>query len=240
MISTRGLTRRFGNKTAVADLTCDIPAGRIVALLGANGAGKTTTINMLTTLLAPSAGSAEVAGHDIVTHGDRVRQAIGYVPEHGAVYEGLTADEYLELAATVRELDPSEARARVDHYLGIFELTAERGHRLGTFSKGMRRKVLVTAALMHRPEVLFLDEPMDGLDVRSQKLLGELLREEAERGCLVLYSSHILQQVEELCAEVVLIHAGRLKYQGGMTDLRAAHAGAGLRDIFLELTEGGV
>jgi ABC-2 type transport system ATP-binding protein len=239
VIRTRGLTRRFGEKTAVDALDCELGPGRIVALLGANGAGKTTTINMLTTLLAPSAGSAEVGGHDVVAHGDGVRRIIGYVPEHGAVYEGLTADEYLDLAATVREMDPAEARARIDHHLELFELTAERGHRLGTFSKGMRRKVLVTAALLHRPEVLFLDEPMDGLDVRSQKLLGDLLRAEADRGCLVLYSSHILQQVEELCEEVVLIHEGRLKFQGGMADLRAAHAGAGLRDIFLALTEDG-
>ncbi len=237
MIQITNLTRRFDSLVAVDDLTVEVPAGKIVALLGANGAGKTTTLNMLTTLLEPSEGTARVAGHDIRDEGPAVRRALGYVPEHGILYEGLTADEYLELAGRVRGLDAAAIRERAGKLLDFFCIDEVRDNRLGTFSKGMRRKVLVTAALLHRPQVLFLDEPMDGLDVKSQKGLGDLLREQAASGCTVVYSSHILQQVEELCEHVVLIHQGRLRYAGPLADLRQSHAGAGLRDIFLELTE---
>ena len=237
MIQIRNLTRRFESLTAVDDLSVDIPSGAITALLGANGAGKTTTLNMLTTLLAPTSGTAEVAGHDIVTQGAEVRRRLGYVPEHGAVYEGLTADEYLELAGRIRGLDTDTIMDRSTELLTYFEVADARGTLLGSFSKGMRRKVLVTAALLHRPPVLLLDEPMDGLDVKSQTRLAERLRREAEDGRTVIYSSHVLQQVEELCDRVVLIHAGRLRWQGPLDELRDAHAGAGLRDIFLELTE---
>lgn len=240
MISIRHLTRRFENLTAVSDLTVEIPSGRIVALLGANGAGKTTTLNMLTTLMTPTAGTAEVGGFDITTEGGDVRRIIGYVPEQGALYEGLTADEFLELAGRIRGLSGEVIEKRSAELLEFFDLADSRHLRLGTFSKGMRRKILVTASLLHQPEVLFLDEPMDGLDVRSQKKLGELLQRKAAEGCTVIYSSHILQQVEELCEDVVLIHQGSLKWHGPLNELRAAHQGAGLRDIFLELTEDGV
>ncbi len=237
MISIRHLTRRFENLTAVNDLTVEIPTGRIVALLGANGAGKTTTLNMLTTMMAPTEGTALVGGFDICTEGGEVRRILGYVPEHGALYEGLTADEFLELAGRVRGLSGEVIKQRATEMLDFFELTDARHQRLGTFSKGMRRKALVAAALLHQPKILFLDEPMDGLDVRSQKKLGELLQQQAASGCTVIYSSHVLQQVEELCQEVVLIHKGCLRWHGPLDELRAAHQGAGLRDIFLQLTE---
>ncbi len=212
MIVTRGLTRRFDKLVAVDNLDVEIPSGRIVAMLGANGAGKTTTLNMLTTLTAPSAGTAEVGGFDILEQGSQVRRILGYVPEHGALYEGLTADEYLELAGRIRGLAAAEVAARATRWLEFFELTEFRAQRLASFSKGMRRKVLVIAALLHE-------------------------QEQAAAGCTVVYSSHILQQVEELCDHVVLIHQGTLRWQGDLVDLKAGHAGAGLRDIFLELTE---
>ncbi|MEN8006867.1 MAG: ABC transporter ATP-binding protein [Candidatus Krumholzibacteriota bacterium] len=238
MIQLQGLTRTFDSLTAVDNLTVTIPAGKIIALLGPNGAGKTTTLNMLTTLLAPTSGTATVAGYDILTQGQDVRRSLGYVPEHGSLYEGLTADEYLELAGKIRGLDDAVISRRATEYMEHFEVAEARNNRLGTFSKGMRRKILVTAALLHKPDVLFLDEPMDGLDVKSQKRLGALLKKEAAAGRTVVYSSHILQQVEELCEHVILIHEGCLRYEGPLSDLRDSHAGAGLRDIFLELTDG--
>jgi len=237
MIKIENLTRRFDSLTAVDNLTVEIPPGKIVALLGPNGAGKTTTINMLTTLLKPTSGTASVCGFDIHNDSGSVRNILGYVPEHGALYEGLTADEYLELAGRIRGLDRDTLHQRASDYLEHFEVAGARGDRLASFSKGMRRKVLVTAALLHEPRVLFLDEPMDGLDVKSQKRLGDLLQRKAGEGCTVVYSSHILQQVEELCEHVILIHEGKLRYEGSLENLKADHAGAGLRDIFLEMTE---
>ncbi len=238
MIHLHSLTRRFDDLLAVDALDLTIPAGCITALLGPNGAGKTTTLNMLTTLLPPTSGSAEVAGCDIVDDAPGVRRAIGYVPEHGAVYEGLTADEFLELAGRVRGLEPDVIHRRATRLLEFFEVADARGKRLGAHSKGMRRKVLVTAALLHDPQVLFLDEPMDGLDVKSQKRLGDLLRDLAAEGKTVVYSSHVLQQVEELCEHLVLMHKGALLREGPLADLRNEHGGAGLRDVFLAMTEG--
>lgn len=237
MIRCTHLTRTFGDITAVNDLTVTIPAGRITALLGPNGAGKTTTLGMLTTLLPPTSGTAEVAGCDIQADPSGVRRSLGYVPEGAAVYEGLTADEFLELAGRIRGLDPDVIHDRATRLLTHFDVADARGRRLGEFSKGMLRKVLVASALLHDPQVLFLDEPMDGLDVSSQKRLADLLQDLAAGGKAVVYSSHVLQQVEELCEHLVLLHRGVLTWDGPLAELKARHGGAGLRDAFLAMTE---
>jgi ABC-2 type transport system ATP-binding protein len=236
MLELAGLTRRFGAHTAVDGLDLTVPAGRLVGLLGANGAGKTTTLNLLATLLAPCAGTARVAGHDIRTAVLDVRRNLGYVPEHGAVYEGLTAREYLELAALLHGLEPERSRARAARLLAHFELDTVLDQQLASFSKGMRRKVLVVAALLHDPPVLLLDEPMDGLDVASQRRLADLLVQLAAGGKTVLYSSHVLQQVEEICEHLVLIHRGKLLFAGSIADLRREHGGLPLPDLFLRMT----
>jgi ABC-2 type transport system ATP-binding protein len=238
-VELEGIGRDFGDVVAVDRLDVRLEPGRVVGLLGANGAGKTTTLEMLATLLAPSRGTARVAGHDVTADLMAVRRHLGYVPEHGAVYEGLTAREYLELAATLHDLPVEQGRARAGRLLAHFDLEDALDRRLAGFSKGMRRKVLVIAALLHDPPVLLLDEPMDGLDVPSQRLLGDLLRELAAGGKTVVYSSHVLQQVEEVCEDLVLIHEGRLLWQGEIATLRREHAGASLTDIFLRLTHDG-
>jgi ABC-2 type transport system ATP-binding protein len=152
------------------------------------------------------------------------------------VYEGLTAREYLELAGLLHDLDPGRALRRAERLLAHFQLGDVLDDRLASFSKGMRRKVLVTAALLHDPQVLFLDEPMDGLDVASQRRLADLLQQLAAEGKLVLYSSHVLQQVEEICQDLLLIHRGRLLWQGEVSALRQEHDGRSLTDIFLAMT----
>jgi ABC-2 type transport system ATP-binding protein len=240
MVTTDRLTRRFGSITAVDALTLEVPAGKVVGLLGANGAGKTTTIHMLTTLLEPSAGSAAIAGHDVREDPIGARRALGYVPEHGAVYEGLTADEYLEMAGRIRGLPRETIFGRAERILDHFGLgAADRARRLGTYSKGMRRKVLVTAALLHDPPLLLLDEPMDGLDVMSQRKLADLLREFAGGERTVLYSSHVLEQVERLCDTLVFLHEGKLMWHGDVAALRERHDDAPLSDIFLRMTAPG-
>jgi ABC-2 type transport system ATP-binding protein len=236
MIRIEGLTRRFGSTLAVDQLTVDLSPGRVVGLLGANGAGKTTTLNMLTTLLEPTSGTARVAGYDILEEALEVRRVMGYVPEHGAVYEGLTASEYLEMVGRVRGLDKRTLRGRADRILSHFDVTDDRKRRLGTLSKGMRRKVLVTAALLHDPRVLFLDEPMDGLDVVSQRKFADLLRDLGSEGRIVVYSSHILEQVERVCDTLVFLHRGSLLWSGDIEILSDAHAGAALGEIFVAMT----
>ena len=239
MISITGLGRSYGSIAALRPLTLDLPSGRTIGLLGANGAGKTTTLNLLTTLLEPSEGTAVVAGCDIRQDPLGVRRAIGYVPEHASAYDGLTADEYLELAGRVRDLPEDTWRPRADRFLTHLGLQDARQRRLGTYSKGMRAKVLLAAALLHDPQVLILDEPMSGLDVESQRVVSVLLREMTAAGRTVLYSSHVLEQVEQLCDVLVLLHRGSLLWHGSIEELRTKHGDASLSEIFLRMTHSG-
>lgn len=236
MIELQGLGRRFGSLVAVHPLTLTLPPGVIVGLLGANGAGKTTTLNMLATLLPPSEGTALVDGHDIRTEPLEVRRRLGYVPEHASVYEGLTAEEYLDLAGRVRGMDADVLQGRADRFFSHLGLTEARRRRLGTYSKGMRAKVLLAAALLHEPAVLVLDEPLSGLDVASQRLVADLLREFATAGGTVIYSSHVLEQVERLCDVLVLLHEGRLLWEGHVEALTSSRGGAPLAEVFLRMT----
>lgn len=236
MIELEGLGRTFGSVVALQPLTLALPAGAVVGLLGANGAGKTTCLNMLATLLPPTQGTARVDGCDVREQPLEVRRRIGYVPEHAAVYEGLTCDEYLELAGRIRGLSEDVLRGRADRFLKHLGLTDARQRRLGTFSKGMRGKTLLAAALLHDPKVLILDEPLSGLDPASQRLVSDLLREMAGAGRTVLYSSHVLEQVEQVCDVLVLLHQGRLLWHGAIAELRERHAGARLSDVFLKMT----
>lgn len=237
MIDIEGLSRTYGADLAVDALTVTVPAGCIVGLLGVNGAGKTTTLNMLATLLPPTAGTARVLGHDIRQEPMTVRRLLGYVPEHAALYEGLTAREYLELAGEIHRLNKDTIHRRMTGLMAHLELTGVQDRKLGTFSKGMRAKILMAAAVMHRPQVLLLDEPLNGLDVPSQRMLASLLRSMAAEGRTILYSSHILEQAQDLCGHVLLIHNGHLVYTGTVTALRAAHGGNSLGDILLHLTD---
>ena len=238
MIVTTGLCRRFGSVVALEPLTLTLEGGAVIGVLGGNGAGKTTLLSMLATLLLPTEGTAEVRGHDVVREPLEVRRLVGYVPEHASVYEGLTADEYLELCGRIRGMQAATLQGRADRLLAHLGLAEARKRRLGTFSKGMRGKVLLAAALLHDPAVLILDEPLSGLDVASQALVGELLREMARNGRTILYSSHVLEQVESHCDVLLLLHAGKLLWHGSLDDLRAGHDGAALAAIFLAMTAG--
>ena len=236
MIDMAALGRRYGSRVAVHPLTVIIPAGHVVGFLGANGAGKTTTLNMLATILEPSEGTARVAGFDVRESPLEVRRHIGYVPEHAASYDGLTADEHLELAARIRGLPEATWRPRADRLLEHLGIAADRGRRLGSFSRGMRTKAVLAGALLHDPAVLLLDEPMNGLDVAAQAVLAALLRDLANDGRTVVYSSHVLDQVERVCDYLLVIDHGRLLWHGDTQALLAEHAGASLSDIFLRIT----
>ena len=238
MIKLDELTRSFGNTLAVDHASLEIPSGTVYGLLGPNGAGKTTTIKMLTTLLVPSAGTASVAGSDVIKAADDVRRKVGYVPEQIALYQGLTAREYLEFAGHIRALAEDVIAARSGRLMEHFGLADDCDRRLTEFSKGMQRKVLMCAALLHDPEVLILDEPMEGLDVRSQAVLKSALRDFVAGGKTVLYSSHVLEVVEVVCTHLAIIHHGKIITQGSVADLLANNGGDSLSDIFLKLTGG--
>ncbi len=208
-IEAHHLRKRFGSKTAVEDLSLSVRYGEILGFLGPNGAGKTTTLKMLTGLLPPDSGEARVAGFDVVRQPLEVKRRIGVVPESGALYAHLTAAEYLQWVATLHRLPQDAAEERAARLLELFDLTDVRHQRMTGYSKGMRKKVLLAAALLPNPDVLFLDEPLEGLDVHAVRVVKDLLRQLAAVGKTIFLCSHILEVVERLCTHVVVLHRGR-------------------------------
>ena len=236
MIDVRGLTRLYGQKVAVDNLSLHAAPGEIVGFLGPNGAGKSTTVKVITGLIRPDSGTVTVCGFDVVREPLEVKKRLGYVPETPALYDSLTALEYLELVACLHHLEPKAAEARRRELLELFGLTTQTGQRLSEYSKGMRQKVVLAAALIHRPDVLVLDEPLDGLDANSAMIVKELLRKLADQGKTILFSSHILEVVERMCTRIVIINEGRSVTSGTSADIRAAAGAATLEEAFSRLT----
>ncbi|MGE5176851.1 MAG: ABC transporter ATP-binding protein [Hyphomicrobiales bacterium] len=235
-IAIRDLVRRYGDIEAVRGVSLDVPGGEVFGLLGPNGAGKSTTLKILATLLRPTSGTVSVGGHNVATDADAVRRIIGYVPEGADLYESLSGLEFLELVADLHEIPPDVAASRRDPLLESLDLTEDASRPIGGYSKGMKQKVLITAALQHDPRVLLLDEPLDGLDVASQEVLKGIIRRFASEGRTVIYSSHILEVVERVCDRVGILSQGRIAALGAPADLLAAHPGKTLAEIFLAIT----
>lgn len=238
MIHTDNLGKDYGGKVALQALTMDAGPGDILGFLGPNGAGKSTTVKILTGMLKPSTGSARVAGFDVVTAPLEVKRRIGFVPETGALYEALTADEYLEMAGCLHHLDAATRKARVDELLDLFDLAKARASRLSEFSKGMKQKVVIAAALLHKPEVLFLDEPLDGLDANTAMLVKELLKQLANQGRTILFCSHILDVVERICTRIVIIDQGLKIAEGTADEIKRQTRASSLELAFNQLTGG--
>lgn len=236
MIKTEHLSREYGSKVALYDLNLIVEPGEILGFLGPNGAGKSTTVKILTGMIRPTTGRASVAGYDIVERPIEAKQRLGYVPETAALYDGLTAAEYLELMACLHHLDTKTSEARATELLELFGLAAERHQRMSEFSKGMRQKVLIAAALIHRPEVLFLDEPLDGLDANAALVVKEVLRQLAGQGRTILFCSHILDVVERMCTRIVIINNGRQIANGTSEEIRRTTGTASLEAAFSQLT----
>ncbi len=236
MIVTENLSREYGHKIALFGLNLRVEPGEILGFLGPNGAGKSTTVKILTGMIRPTSGRASVAGFDVVEQPMEAKKRIGYVPETAALYDGLTAAEYLELIACLHHLDRDTARARSGELLDLFGLMADQYQRLSEFSKGMRQKVLIASALMHRPEVLFLDEPLDGLDANAAMVVKEVLKRLAAQGKTILFCSHILDVVERMCTRIVIISSGRQIADGTAAQIRESTGTATLEDAFSKLT----
>lgn len=232
-IELERLSRRYGDFEAVRGLSLSIPPGEVFGLLGPNGAGKSTTLKMLATLLKPTGGRGRIAGFDLVASANDVRRHLGYVPEGADLYDVLSGSEFLELVASLHGLAPDEAVRRRDGLADRLDLAAELDKPIGEYSKGMKQKLLLIAALQHDPSVLLLDEPLDGLDVAAQEELKAILRERAAAGGAVVYSSHILEVVEKVCDRVGILHRGDLAAVGRPRDLAV---GESLANVFLRIT----
>jgi ABC-2 type transport system ATP-binding protein len=238
MIEARELTRLYGEKLALDHLDLTAEKGEIVGLLGPNGAGKTTTVKILTCMLPPSSGSARVAGHDVSADPLEVKRRIGFVPESGAVYENLTANEYLEFVAHLHHLEPEGARRRIAEMFELLGLLEAADQRMTGFSKGMKQKVLIAAALVHNPDVLFLDEPLNGIDANGAALIKELMKQLAASGKTILFCSHVLDVVERVCHRIVIVSGGRAVADGTAAELTARTRTPRLEDAFVKLTSG--
>jgi ABC-2 type transport system ATP-binding protein len=238
MIKLRRLSKYFGPQAAVRDIDLDVPAGQLVGLLGPNGAGKSTTIKMLTGMLMPTSGTAEVGGFDVVRDPLSVKRIIGYVPETGALFETLTAWEYLQLVAALYHISEDQAAKRIERFGQFFDLTADTLHDkpLSGFSKGMRQKVVITAALLHNPEVVFFDEPLNGLDANAVLSLKTVISSLAHDGKTIVYCSHILDVVERICERVVIIHKGAIVADGTVRQLMEQTGQHTLEQVFNTLT----
>ena len=237
-IKIRGLTKTFGAQVAVNGIDLDVPAGQVIGLLGPNGAGKSTTIKMLTGMLLPTSGSAEVGGFDVVADPLSVKRIIGYVPESGAVFETLTGWEYLRLVAALYKIPDAEAGVRIEKFGAFFELTLDtlRSKQLRSYSKGMRQKVVITSALLHRPQIVFFDEPLNGLDANAALSLKTVMVSLAREGTTIVYCSHILDVVERICERVVIVHRGGIVADGTVRELLDRTSQPSLEGAFNQLT----
>ncbi len=236
MIVTESLSRLYDSKWALVDLNLRVERGEILGFLGPNGAGKSTTVKILTGLIRPTSGRAQVAGFDIVREPLEAKKRLGYVPEQPVLYETLTATEFLEVISCLHHLDPAVAATRRDELLDLLGLGEARHQRLSGFSKGMKQKVVLAAALIHRPDVLILDEPLDGLDANSARVVKELLRSLAAQGCSILFCSHILEVVERVCTRLLIIDKGRAIAAGTPAEIAAATGACSLDEAFAALT----
>lgn len=239
-IVAEGLTRYFGPKCAVDRVDLRVREGEFFGFLGPNGAGKSTTIRMMSTLLRPSAGRVRVAGYDVQTQALEVKRVIGVLPEEPNLYERLTGWECLLFAGRMYGLSRSEAEARAHDLLTLMELIEARDKMIVDYSMGMKKKVAMAAALIHRPRVMFLDEPFNGIDPVSVRAIRDVLRHLTERGTTIFISSHVMEVIEKLCTRLAIIQNGRIVGVGTLEELRTqAHAesGTSLEDVFLKLVD---
>ncbi|HEX6104367.1 MAG TPA: ABC transporter ATP-binding protein [Gemmatimonadales bacterium] len=240
MIRLTGLVKRYGKFTAVDGVDLEVPRGELFGLLGPNGAGKTTTIRMIAGILRPTAGTVEVGGFNVQRQPLEAKHRMGYIPDRPFVYDKLTGGEFLRFAAALYGQDGPVVERRIDELLDLFELTQWKNELTESYSHGMRQKLIISGALVHRPDVIVVDEPMVGLDPKSARLLKDLFRQFVDRGGTVLMSTHTLEVAEQMCDRIAIVYRGRIAAHGTMSELReqTASGDLSLEALFLKLTGG--
>lgn len=231
-IEARSLSRDFGDLHALDGVSFRVEKGEVFGYLGPNGAGKSTTVKVLLGLLAPTSGEVEVDGVDVARDPVSARERIGYVPEVQSLYESLSAEEHLRFVARMRLLDEATTERRSEALLSAFDLEGRAQEPIRSYSKGMRQKVAIALALVHRPTVLILDEPLAGLDVTTAMTLRGVIRGCASRGTSVLYCSHVLDVVEKVCDRAMILNHGKVVAAGTLEELRQETEGTSLDEIF--------
>lgn len=237
MLEIQRLTKRYRNIAVVDDVSFTVRPGEVTGYLGPNGSGKSTTVKIATGLLEPTAGKVLLDGRDIREDMIGFRRRLGYVPEEAILYSYLTGLEYLQLMGRLRSLPVRDVDRKANDLLELFSLGDYRHAPISAYSKGMKQRVLISAALLHDPDVLILDEPLSGIDVTSAQLFKHLLGELARQGKIILYISHVLEVVERVCARVVIIYRGRIMAADSVERLRDLMDAPSLEGIFSQLVE---
>jgi ABC-2 type transport system ATP-binding protein len=234
------LTKRYGKFTAVDGIDLVVPSGELFGFLGPNGAGKTTTFRMIAGILRPTSGTVEIGGIDIIQRPLEAKKRLGFIPDRPFVYDKLTGGEFLRFAAALYGQQGLAIEKRIDELLELFELSRWKDELTESYSHGMRQKLIISGALVHRPEVIVVDEPMVGLDPKSARLLKDLFRQFVDRGGTVLMSTHTLEVAETMCDRIAIIHGGKIAASGTMAEVQeqTSSEDLGLEDLFLKLTGG--
>jgi ABC-2 type transport system ATP-binding protein len=235
MLEARRLVKRFYGHAIVDRVSFSVHGGEVVGYLGPNGSGKTTTTRILTGLLEPSSGEVLFDGREVRLDPLEFRRRLGYVPEEPHLYPFLSGREHLELVGRLRELPPASMDRKIAALLELFGLSDAKEQDIAAYSKGMKQKILIIAALLHDPDVLIFDEPDSGLDVTAALVLRHLVAKLAARGKAILYTSHILEVVERLCTRVIVLHEGRVVADDSVHNLRTTLASSSLEQVFAHL-----
>lgn len=238
MIKLTKLSKKYGDFTAVDGIDLEVPKGQLFGFLGPNGAGKTTTLRMIAGILRPTGGTVEIGGIDIGRNPVAAKMKLGFIPDRPFIYEKLTGGEFLRFVAGLYDQEGAHVEHRARELLALFDLEEWRDELVESYSHGMRQKLIISSAFVHRPEVIVVDEPMVGLDPKAAKILKDLFREYTHRGHTIMMSTHTLEVAESLCDCIGIIQGGHIRAAGTMDDLRRHAAGGarGLEDIFLKLT----
>ena len=243
MIRLQALTKAYGNFLAVDRINLDVPRGELFGFLGPNGAGKTTTLRMIAGILRPTSGRIWLGGDDLLKNPMAAKARLGFIPDRPFVYEKLTGAEFLRFVAGLYNQDGKTTERRIDELLELFELTEWEPELVEAFSHGMKQRLVMCAAFLHRPQAVLVDEPMVGLDPRGARLIKQVFRKMADRGVAILMSTHTLEVAQEMCDRISIIVQGKIIARGTVDELRQLAGGAGrddaqLTSVFLKLTGG--
>jgi ABC-2 type transport system ATP-binding protein len=236
IIQVKQLRKNFGNKEVLCGIDMDVSAGQIIGYIGPNGAGKSTTVKIFCGLIDHFEGEVSIFGKDIRQHILEIKKRTGYIPENASLYEALTPIEFMEFIGEIRKIDKETVRLKTKSLMELFDMKAVINQRIATFSKGMRQKVLICSALLHNPELIFMDEPLTGLDANSVIMVKDVLEFLKSQGKTIFYSSHIMDVVEKISDRIIIIDTGRVIADGTFKELQSKSGDSSLEKLFTRLT----